>query len=148
MFCCFDVCFVWPPRIFQVQGKTSTVRSVFPDYLSVSYDYDINDMRQAVDCDLFLLVDNYCLDYQHKDVKEIARNLNKNFSDVYDWFVDNKQRIHFGKEKTKCILFDTKHRLNQVGSLDIKYGEQIQIKQYHTTVTYLGRSLDESLSGE
>ena len=77
-------------------------------------------------------------------MKEIERNLN--FSDVCDWFVDNKLSIHFGEDKTKCILFGTKHRLNEVSSLDIKYGE-IHIKQYHT-VTYLGCLLDETLSGE
>ena len=48
--------------------------------------------------------------------------------------------------KTTCILFGTKHRLNKVNSLEIKYGE-ILIKQYHT-VTYLGCLLDETLSGE
>ena len=36
----FDVCLVRSLQIFQVQGKISTVRPVFPDYLSVSYDYD------------------------------------------------------------------------------------------------------------
>ena len=103
-------------------------------------------MKQAVDCDLFLYADDSCLVYQHKDVKEIERNLNKNFSNVCDWFVDNKLSIHFGEDKTKCILFGTKHRLNKVNSLEIKYGE-IHIKQYHT-VTYLGCLLDETLSGE
>ena len=106
----------------------------------------VNDMKQAVDCDLFLYADDSCLVYQHKDVKEIERNLNKNFSNVCDWFVDNKLSIHFGEDKTKCILFGTKHRLNEVSSLDIKYGE-IHIKQYHT-VTYLGCLFDETLSGE
>ena len=53
----------------------------------------------------------------------------------------------FISEKTKkCILFGTKHRLNKVSSLDIKYGE-IRIKQYHT-VTYLGCLLNETFSGE
>ena len=103
-------------------------------------------MKQAADCDLFLYADDSCLVYQHKDVKEIERNLNKNFSNVCDWFVDNKLSIHFGEDKTKCILFGTKHRLNKVNSLEIKYGE-IHIKQYHT-VTYLGCLLDETLSGE
>ena len=103
-------------------------------------------MKQAVDCDLFLYADNSCLVYQHRDVKEIERNLNKNFSDVCDWFVDNKLSIHLGEDKTKCILFGTKHRLNKVSSHDIKYGE-IHIKQYRT-VTYLGCLLDETLSGE
>ena len=103
-------------------------------------------MEQAVDCDLFLYVDNSCLVYQHKDMKEIDRNVNKKLSDICDWFVDNKLSIPFGAGKTKCILFGTKHRLNKVSSLDIKYGA-IYIKQYHT-VTYLGCSLDETLSGE
>ena len=106
----------------------------------------VNDIKQAVDCDLLLYADDSCLVYQHKDVKEIERNLNKNFSNVCDWFVDNKLSIHFGEDKTKCILFGTKHRLNKVNSLEIKYGE-IHIKQYHT-VTYLGCLLDETLSGE
>ena len=61
-------------------------------------------------------------------------------------FVDNKLSIHFGEDKTKCILFGTKQKLNKTGSLNIKHGT-IQIKQYHT-VTYLGCALDENLSGE
>ena len=103
-------------------------------------------MKQAVDCDLFLYADDTCLVYKHKDVKEIERNLNKNLSDVCDWVVDNKLSIHFGEDKTKCILFGTKYRLNKASSLDIKYGG-IHIKQYHTA-TYLGCLLDETLSGE
>ena len=84
-------------------------------------------MKQAVDCDLFLYADDSYLVYQHKDVKEIEKNLYKNFSDVCDWFVDNKLSIHLGEDKTKCILFGTKYRLNKISSFDIKYGE-IHIK--------------------
>ena len=93
-----------------------------------------------------------CLVYQHKDIKEIKRNLNKNFSDDCDWFVDNKLSIHFEGDKTKCILFGTKYRLKsvvlilKVSSLNIKFSE-IHIKQYHT-VTYLDCSLVETLSEE
>ena len=79
-------------------------------------------------------------------MKEIERNLNKNFSAVCDWFVDNKLSIHLGENKTKCILFGTKYRLNKVSSLDIKYGE-ILIKQHHT-VTHLSCLLDATLSEE
>ena len=38
--CCFDVWSVRPPQIFHVQAKISTVRLVFSDYLSISYDND------------------------------------------------------------------------------------------------------------
>ena len=65
-------------------------------------------MEQAVNCGLFLYADDSCLVYQRKDVKEIERNLNKNFSNVCEWFVDNKLSIHFEEDETKCILFGTK----------------------------------------
>ena len=39
----------------------------------------VNDMKQAVDCDLFLYADDSCLVYQHKDVSKTEQNLNKNF---------------------------------------------------------------------
>ena len=58
----------------------------------------------------------------------------------------NKLSIYFGEDKTKCVLFGTKHRLNKVSSLEIKYGE-IHIKQYHK-VTYLVCLLDETRSGD
>ena len=45
-----------------------------------------------------------------------------------------------------CMLFGTKHRLNKVGSLDIKYSDKY-IRQFNTT-TCLGCLLDETLSGE
>ena len=101
-------------------------------------------MKQAVECDLFLYADDSCLVYQHKDVSKIGQVLNKNFSNIRDWFVNNKLSIHFGADKTKCILCGTKQKLNKTGSLNIRHGA-IQIKKYHT-VTYLGCALDKNLS--
>ena len=37
----------------------------------------VNDMKQAVDCNLLLYADD--LVYQDKDVEEIEKSLNKNF---------------------------------------------------------------------
>ena len=37
----FDVFPVGPPQKFQVQDKIPIIRSLFPDYLSVSYDYAV-----------------------------------------------------------------------------------------------------------
>ena len=58
-------------------------------------------MPQAVDCDLFLYADDTCLLFQHKDLERIKEELIKNFSNICDWFVDNKLSIHFGEDKTK-----------------------------------------------
>ena len=83
-----------------VQGKCSCIAkidcgvhqgSILGPLLFLLY---VNDMKQAVDCDLFL----------YAEIKEIERNLYNNFSNVCDWFVDNKLSIPFGEDKTKCIL--------------------------------------------
>ena len=65
---------------------------------------------------------------------------------ICDWFVDNKLRIRFGKDKTKSILFAHKGILKNVRHMNIKY-KHIYIKP-HLQVTYLGCVLDETMSGE
>ena len=47
--------------------------------------------------------------------------LNKNFPDLCDWFVDNKLSIHFGDDKTKCILFASKNKVKKADPLNINY---------------------------
>ena len=59
--------------------------------------------------------------YQQKGVKEIEQNLNKDFFNVSDWFVDNKLNIHFADDKTKSMLFGKKDELNKVCSVGIRY---------------------------
>ena len=61
----------------------------------------VHDMKQAVDCGLFLYADNSYLVYQHNNASKIEQNLNKVFSKICDWFVDNQLSIHFGEDKTK-----------------------------------------------
>ena len=106
----------------------------------------INDMPQAIDCELLLYADDTCLIFQHKDIHEIEIVLNKNLSTLCDWFVDNKLSIHFGEDKTKSILYSSKHRLKNSKPLNIQY-KDINIKQY-SKVTYLGCIFDETLSGD
>ena len=106
----------------------------------------VNDMPQSVDCDLYLYADDSCLVFQHKNVKEIEKQLNKDFSSLYDWFLDNKLSIHFGEEKTKSIIFANKRKVKKLERLDITY-KDIKIKQY-SNVKYLGCILDETLNGE
>ena len=62
-------------------------------------------MPQAVDCDLFLYADDIYLLFQHKDLEQVKEELTKNFSNICDWFVDNKWSIHFGKDKTKSMIY-------------------------------------------
>ena len=50
----------------------------------------------------------------NKDVAEIENVLNKEFANVCDWFVDNKLSIHFGEDKTKCILFSRDKNLPEL----------------------------------
>ena len=52
----------------------------------------------------------------------------------------------FGENKSKCMLFGTKHILNKVGSRDIRYGKICN--KHYRTVTYFGCSVNESISGE
>ena len=88
----------------------------------------INDMSQAVKCNLFLYADDTCLVCQHKDeINEIEKQLHKDFESICDWFDDNKLSIHFADDKTKSILFATKFKLKKVRKLNIEYGD-IQIK--------------------
>ena len=78
-------------------------------------------MNQAVECDLYLYADDSCLIFQRKNVTEIKKQFTKDFSYIWDWFVDNKLSIHFGENKTNSILFSSKCNLKLVGELDIKY---------------------------
>ena len=95
--------------------------------------------------DLFLYANDSLLIFQAKDVIEIEKQFNRDFTNICEWFVDNRLSIHFGEEKTKSILFASKHKI-KVPKLKIKY-KNIQIKQ-HSKVTYLGCILDETVSGE
>ena len=79
----------------------------------------INDMPMAVKCDLFLYADDTRLVFQSKNV--IEKQLNEDFTNICDWFVDNKLSIHFGEDKTKSILFATKRKIKKLQKLEIIY---------------------------
>ena len=58
--------------------------------------------------------------YQHRDVEETEKQLNKDFENICDWFADNKLSVHFGKDKTKVIPFVSKHKIKRVRKLNMK----------------------------
>ena len=103
-------------------------------------------MPQAEDSELLLYTDDTCLVFQHRNIKTIEEHLNKDFSTLVDWFVDNKLSVHFCEDKTKSILFSPKHRSKSIGQKDISY-KDVKIKQY-SKMTYLGCVLDDCLTGE
>ena len=77
----------------------------------------VNDMAQALHSDLLLYADNSSLTPQHKHVHTIEHQLNKDFTNLCEWFVDNRLSIHLGEEKTNCILFGSKLKLETLESL-------------------------------
>ena len=88
-----------------------------------------NDLPQAIVSDSLLYASDTCIVFQHKNITEIEKQLLRDFSSLYDWFVDNKLSVHFGQDKTKSILFGTKHKLRNAKALNIVYNG-IEIKQY------------------
>ena len=56
----------------------------------------VNDMPQAIECDLLLYADDSVLFFSHKNVDVINDQFNRDFNSLCDWFVDNKLSIHFG----------------------------------------------------
>ena len=64
-----------------------------------------NDIPQALpNCRTYLNADNISIFHKHKNVLEIENILNEEFENACDRFVDSKLSIHFGKDKSKCIL--------------------------------------------
>ena len=103
-------------------------------------------LAQAVVSDSLLYADDAWIVFQHKSLIEIEKELIRYFSSLCEWFVDNKLSIHFGQDKSKWTLFDTKLKLRNAKFLNIAYNGT-EITQ-HAKVKYLGCSLDENLSGE
>ena len=70
--------------------------------------------------------------------KKILMKLKSNkmkILNVCDCIVDIKLSMHFGDDKLKSILFETKINIRKVRKLDIRYGD-IKIK-HHSKFKYL-----------
>ena len=50
----------------------------------------VNDMLQAVDCDLILYAGDFVLFSQGKNIASVEENLNRNFNSLCNWFLENK----------------------------------------------------------
>ena len=58
-------------------------------------------MSMAVKCNLFLYADDTCLVFQSKNIKDIEKQLNEEFTNMCDWFVDNILSIHVDEDKLR-----------------------------------------------
>ena len=79
----------------------------------------INDLPQAATSYWLLYYDDTCIVFQHKSLAEIEKQLIGDFSSLWSWFVDDKLSLHFEQDKTKSILFGTKHKHWNAKSLNI-----------------------------
>ena len=103
-----------------------------------------NDMSAAVKCKLLLYADDSVLLASGKDIVEIEATLSSELKSVNDWLNDNKLSLHLGKRQS--IVFGTRKKLCKCNTLNIVCnGIAIESK---STVTYLGVTLDQSLSGD
>ena len=104
----------------------------------------LNDLPQSLsDAGSYLYADETCIFYQHEGIKKIENVLNKEFSSLCQWFIENEMSIPFGEDKTKSILFSEMRGLRKIG---ISFAGHSTKK--HETVEYLGCQLDSKLSGE
>ena len=47
---------------------------------------------------------------QHEETNEIQKQLNEDFSNVCDWFVEKKLSMYFIEDEIKSIHFDSKFK--------------------------------------
>ena len=52
---------------------------------------------------------------------KLEKQLNEDFENICDRFVNNELSYYFGDDKTKSILFATKFKIKKVRKLDIKW---------------------------
>ena len=77
----------------------------------------VTDMPTAMKCNLFLHINDLCLVSQSSNGKDIKMQLNQDFANICDWFVDKKLSIHFGDDS----FFASKCKIEMIPMLDIIY---------------------------
>ena len=99
----------------------------------------INDMSAAAKCKLLLYVDDSILLASGKDLVEFKATSSSELESVND-----KVSLHLGK--TQSIVFGTRKKLCKCNTLNIVCNGNVT--ESKSTITYLGVTLDQSLSGD
>ena len=105
----------------------------------------VNAVSKPIKSNPLVYADDSCLVFQGNDVIEIEKQLNRDFTKICAWSVNNRLSIHFGEDKTKSIPIASERKI-KVPKLSITY-KNMQIKQ-NSKVPYLGCILDETMPGE
>ena len=58
-------------------------------------------MPQAAKSDQFLYADDSWLVFQRKHVIDIEKHINRDSTNICEWFVDIRVSIHFGEDNTR-----------------------------------------------
>jgi len=104
----------------------------------------VNDMCQAVKCNLYLYADDSALVVSGKDPKIIEQELSQYLQDMSLWLEENKLSLHLGK--TESIIFASNYRLSKCNSLQISCNSN-NIKA-QSSVKYLGVTMDQNMNSE
>ena len=105
----------------------------------------VNDMSICTNqnCKLLLYADDSVLIVTDENPDYVSEQLGKNIESCYNWLVDNKLSMHFGK--TECILFGSKRKLKKVK--DFKITCKGHVVNSQKSVKYLGTMFDQDMSG-
>jgi hypothetical protein len=104
----------------------------------------VNDMSNAVTCDLCLYADDSMLLVSGKDVRSIEFTLTHEMDCISNWLDSNKLSLHLGK--TESILFASKKKLRVCSNMNIECkGAKIESK---SKVKYLGAVIDQDMTGK
>ena len=90
-------------------------RSISGPFLSLIY---LNDIKKLYHQIYYYTSMTLALPF-NINVTGIEANLNNDFSNLCECFLDNKLNIHFGENKNKSMLFPTKRKLRRTGKLNM-----------------------------
>lgn len=97
----------------------------------------INNLHQSSsESGSYLYADDTCTFYQDRDIHEIEHILTQEFSIICKWFIANKLPIHFGEDKTSCVIFSKTKCLSKL------HYTNHDIKKCHAVENTVGCHID------
>ena len=96
----------------------------------------------CIKCKLILYADDSALLVACKNCAIIQQRLSSELESIWEWLIDNKLSLHFGK--TESVVFGSKRSLKGNNSIDVICDGQIISSKL--CLKYLGVELDQSLS--